>query len=102
MANLKSSERSARVTERNRIQNRPLKSTIKTQITKTQKLIEGQDIEAAKASATAAVSALDRAVKRKVIHPNNAARHKSRLAKRLNKAQAGAQPPASEQPAPEE
>jgi small subunit ribosomal protein S20 len=37
-----------------------------------------------------AISALDRAARKGVIHPNNAARRKSRLVKRLNKQAAGA------------
>ena len=38
---------------------------------------------------TDAFSALDRAASKGVIHPNNASRRKSRLAKSLNKARSG-------------
>jgi small subunit ribosomal protein S20 len=40
--------------------------------------------EEAKAATLAAISALDRAVRKGVIHRNNAARRKSRLMKKLN------------------
>ena len=41
-------------------------------------------LEEARAATVAAISSLDRAAKKGVIHPNNAARRKSRLMKRLN------------------
>jgi small subunit ribosomal protein S20 len=45
--------------------------------------IEGQDPETAKAAVAEAISALDRAAEKGIIHKNNAARRKSRLMKRL-------------------
>ena len=86
MANSKSAEKAARVSERNRIRNRPLKSTAKTQISKTLKLIASNDMEAAQAAAVTAISALDKAAQKRAIHPNNAARRKSRLMKHLKQA----------------
>jgi len=44
-------------------------------------------MEAARGAVVAAISSLDRAAAKGVIHPNNAARRKSRLMKKLNKAQ---------------
>lgn len=65
-----------------RLHNRSVKSLVKTQITKARVAIStGQDAEEA---VRAAVSELDRAAKKGVIHRNNAARRKSRLMKRLN------------------
>ena len=97
MASSKSAEKSARVSERNRIQNRPIKSAVKTQISKTLRLIASQDMEAAQAAAVVAISTLDKAAQKGVIHPNNAARRKSRLMHKLNPALASAQHgPASE------
>jgi len=43
-------------------------------------------MEAAGEAVVAAVSVLDRAAKKGVIHPNKAARRKSRLMKKLNEA----------------
>jgi small subunit ribosomal protein S20 len=44
-------------------------------------------MDAAKVAVVEAAAALDRAAKKGVIHPNNAARRKSRMAKQLNAAQ---------------
>lgn len=46
--------------------------------------IQAGDQEAAQAAVTSAVSALDRTASKKVIHPNNAARRKSRLMAKFN------------------
>ena len=61
----------------------------KTNVTKAEKLIFSGELEAAREAVAAAVSSLDRAAEKGVIHPNNAARRKSRLLKKLNQAQAG-------------
>jgi len=49
-------------------------------------IVDGQ-LEEAEVMARQAVSALDRAAQRGVIHKNNAARRKSRLLKHLRQAQ---------------
>jgi small subunit ribosomal protein S20 len=80
-----------RVAERRRKQNRPIKTRVKNAL--------GKAIDAIASSAgagdtteavTEAISQLDRAASKGVIHPNNAARRKSRLMKRLNAARASA------------
>jgi len=58
----------------------------RTNITKAEKLIFSGELEAAREAVLVAVSSLDRAAEKGVIHPNNAARHKSRLMKKLNDA----------------
>ena len=68
-------------------QNRVVKAAIKTHVTKALKLIADKDAAAADA-VKASVSALDKAATKKVLHPNAAARRKSRLVKKLNKAAA--------------
>ncbi len=66
--------------------NKAIRSEVKTDLAKAEKLIaEGNKAEAKKAVATA-ISALDNSVGKKNIHANNAARRKSRLVKKLNKA----------------
>lgn len=68
--------------QKRRLHNRSIKSAVRTQITKARQAIaSGNDAEAA---VRAAVSDLDRAAKKGVIHRNNAARRKSRLMKQLN------------------
>lgn len=49
--------------------------------------MESKDSEAAKAAALAAIKALDKAAEKGILHKNNAARRKSRLMKRLARAQ---------------
>ncbi len=68
--------------QKRRLHNRSIKSQVKTQVTKARQAIAAEaDAEAA---VRAAVSELDRAAKKGVIHRNNAARRKSRLMKQLN------------------
>ncbi len=77
-----------RVAERKRIRNKSIRSLCKTNITKAEKLIFSGELEAARQAVAAAISSLDKAAEKGVIHPNNAARRKSRLMKKLNEAQA--------------
>ena len=84
----KSAKKQVRVNERNRLRNKSIRSLCKTSITKAEKLIFSDDLEAAQKAVVAAISALDKAAEKGVIHPNNVARRKSRLMQKLNKAQA--------------
>lgn len=72
--------------QKRRIVNRRSKSIVKTAITKARQAIVLPVVneEAAAAVVRAAVSELDKAAKKGVIHKNNAARRKSRLMKQLN------------------
>lgn len=82
MPNNASAEKRLRQEQKRRLRNRMVKSIVKTNVTKArQALVSGVDSEAA---VRAAVSELDRAAKKGVIHRNNAARRKSRLMKQLN------------------
>ena len=84
MAKLKSSRGTAVAQERKAVRNRPIRSALKTAITKAEKMTQVGNVEEARELAIAAGSALDRAVIKGVIHPNNAARRKSRLMKKVN------------------
>lgn len=86
MANTKSAMKATRVHAKKTARNKPVRSYAKTAVTRARTLIEENNADAA-ASVREASSALDKAAKKGVIHPNNAARRKSRLAKELNKAQ---------------
>lgn len=86
MTGNKSVEKSARVAERRHKRNKAVRSTIKTYVTKAEKLISGKEADAAKEAVGAAISELDRATTKGVLHRNNAARRKSRLMKKLNQA----------------
>ena len=82
MPNNPSAAKRMRQEQKRRLHNRSIKSLVKTQITKARQAIDAEaDAEDA---VRAAVSELDRAAKKGVIHPNNAARRKSRLMKQLN------------------
>ena len=81
------SARSARVHERRRLRNAPLRSRAKTLITRARKLVDTED-ESANDAVTLAMPALDRAAKKGAIHSNNASRRKSRLMKLLHRSQA--------------
>ena len=83
MPNNASAEKRMRQERKRRMHNRMVKSIVKTQITKARQAIAGQTADA-EAAVRAAVSELDRAAKKGVIHKNNAARRKSRLMKQLN------------------
>ena len=80
----KSAQKRVRVSERRRLINKSIRNACKTSITKAEKLIFAGELESAQAAVAAAVSTLDRAAEKGVIHPNNAARRKSRLMKKLN------------------
>ncbi|MDB5099375.1 MAG: rpsT [Cyanobacteria bacterium RYN_339] len=84
---IKSGIKRVEVAERNRQRNNAVKSEVKTRNKQAMTAIETPGTEV-KAVATVAVSTIDRAAKKGVIHPNKAARLKSRLAKKVNAAAA--------------
>jgi small subunit ribosomal protein S20 len=91
MPNLRSAKKRMRIEEKRRARNKAVKSTVRTQITKAREGIASTPAEPQTEEAVRqAISALDRAVTKGVLHRNNAARRKSRLMARLNQAKAGA------------
>ena len=91
MPNLRSAKKRMRIEEKRRARNKAVKSTVRTQITQARESIAATPQEPQTEEAVReAISALDRAVTKGVLHRNNAARRKSRLMARLNKAQASA------------
>ena len=87
-----------RVAEKRRARNKSVRSQTKTNITKAEKLVFSGELETGKEAVVAAISSLDKAAEKGIIHSNNAARRKSRLMKKLNQAQASS----SVETAPEE
>ncbi len=81
----KSAQKATRAAGRRQERNTSIKSRVKTDIAKAERLIAAGDVKAAQAAVAKAVSVLDNAAGKKVMHANNAARHKSRLLKKLNK-----------------
>ena len=88
---IKSAQKRMRVSERQRLRNKSVRSLCKTNIIKAEKLIFSGELEEAQKAVVAAISSLDKAAEKGIIHPNNAARRKSRLMKKLNEVQ----PPSS-------
>ena len=84
MAHTKSAKKSIRIIEEKRSRNRSINSSVKTRITKAEKLIRGGEADVAGVAVREATIALDRAAQKGVIHSNNAARRKSRLMKKFN------------------
>ncbi len=90
MANSKSALKRAQIAERNRLRNRTYNSAVRTLMKKY--FVAVDDYKANPSpelkqevltQMSATYSKIDKAVKRGVFHPNNGARKKSRLAKRL-------------------
>ena len=81
MPKIKSAKKRMRQTITRTLRNRPKRSAIRTAVKKAREEPTAENVKAA-------TSALDRGARKKLIHPNAAARKKSRLAKRLAKASA--------------
>ncbi|MBI5739718.1 MAG: 30S ribosomal protein S20 [Nitrospirae bacterium] len=71
----------ARQAEALTLKNRSIKSTLKTLAKNVEAEVAGKNTEAAKAALNKAVSALDTAARKKIIHRNTAARRVSQLTK---------------------
>lgn len=86
MANIKSAIKRIRITQTKTLKNRMVKSSVKTFIRKFEDSIAAGNIEDAKKLYPRVSHVIDRAAAKGVIHHNTAARKKSRLALKLNKA----------------
>ncbi len=64
--------------------NRSVRSATRTHVAKAVRAIENGDVEQSESAVKRALKALDQTARKGVIHPNNAARRKSRLMKRFN------------------
>ena len=82
MPNIASSIRQLRTDAKRTIRNKGIRSECKSSITKAEKGITAGKADEAKTAAVTAISTLDKAAAKGIIHPNNAARRKSRLARR--------------------
>ena len=88
MANTKSSKKDLRRTAKRRVRNTATKSALKTYVKKVRVAATAGEGEATQKALVTAISALDKAAQRGIIHKNQAARRKSRIAKAANKAAA--------------
>jgi len=86
LANHKSALKRHRQSEKRRLRNASVKSSIKTQIKKVRAATAGGEAETAAEELKKAISLLDRAVTKGVLHRNNASRRISRLTVAANAA----------------
>jgi small subunit ribosomal protein S20 len=97
VANIKSAIKRVQITERNRLRNKSYKSAVKTLIKRYLTAVNEyganptpETLQEVQQRMAVAYSRIDKAVKRGVLHPNNGARKKSRLAKALKAKEATA------------
>ena len=83
MANTKSAIKRIRQNEKRRLRNRIFRGEARTFVKEARQAIQSEDLDEARAATLKAVSALDKAAVKGIIHRNNAARRKSRLMQRL-------------------
>lgn len=86
MPNTKSAKKRLRIEEKRRVRNHSIKSKVRTFVKKAREAINTAPEQPETTEALRqAISQLDRAVTKGVLHKNNAARRKSRLVQRLRK-----------------
>lgn len=83
VANIKSARKRARQADKHRLHNMGLRSRMRTQIKAVIKAIEKGDKAAATAAYQAAVPVIDSMINKRIISANKAARHKSRVNRRI-------------------
>lgn len=79
MANTLQAKKRARQAERHRQRNVAVRSALRTAIKRVLQAVANKDKDAAAKAYREAVSVIDRAKTKGLLHANNAARHKSRL-----------------------
>ncbi|HOJ34533.1 MAG TPA: 30S ribosomal protein S20 [Candidatus Hydrogenedentes bacterium] len=82
MANIKSAKKRIKQNERNRLRNISVRSRMKTFMKKALEAIAAKDTEKLGTTLPQALSEIDRAASKGVIHKNSAARKKSMLQRR--------------------
>lgn len=90
MPNIKSAKKRVRVTEKKNMENKALLSEVKTAIKKFNKELSAGNLTEAEKMYPETVSVIDGATAKGILHKNNAANKKSKLAKKLDKAKAPA------------
>ena len=83
MANSPQAKKRARQSEKRRAQNASQRSTVRTYIKRVLGAVEAKDTEAARGALVLALPMIDKMVTKGIMHKNQAARHKSRLTKKV-------------------
>jgi small subunit ribosomal protein S20 len=90
MPTTKSAKKRLRQSLERRTHNRSVKSAVKTQVRKVRQAVAAGEIDKAETEFRLAAKKLDRAGAKRVIHPNAAARTKSRLSHLIKSAKSKA------------
>ena len=85
MANTKQAKKRVRQAEKNRQHNASMRSMLRTHLKKVNTAIATGDANSASTALQKASSIIDRMAHKRIIHPNKAARHKSRFALKIKK-----------------
>ena len=88
MPNIASSKRQIRTDARRTLRNKNIRTHVKTEIDKAERLIATGKLDEAQKAVITAVGQLDKAAMKGVLHSNNTSRRKARLVAKLNKAKA--------------
>jgi small subunit ribosomal protein S20 len=85
LANIKSAIKRNKQNEKRRVRNRVYRGRARTYVRKAFTALDSNEVDSARTATVEAISALDKAAEKGVLHKNNAARRKSRLMRRLAK-----------------
>ena len=83
MANSQQARKRARQSEKRRVHNASQRSMVRTYIKRVDAAIAASDADAAGTALTEAIPLIDQMVSKGIMHKNKAARHKSRLNKKV-------------------
>lgn len=86
MPNIASAKKRLRQSIKRRARNRSVKSELRTEIRKVREAVAAGKVDQAESDMRVAVAKLDRAAVKRIIHPNRAARLKSRLSAKIKTA----------------
>ncbi len=87
---IKSSEKDLRRTERRTKRNRAAKGKLRSGVKRVRAALADGNAEVAASALATVTPVIDRAIGKGILHKNAAARHKSRLARQLNRAKSSA------------
>lgn len=83
MANIKSAIKRNKQNEKRRLRNRVYRGKARSFIKNARLAMDGENLVEAREATLLAISALDKAAEKGVLHKNNVARRKSRIMRRL-------------------
>ena len=83
MANIKSAKKRILVNRTKAERNKSIRSEVKSAIKKVEALVKENDLQAEKIALSDAFSIIDSACSKNILHANNAANKKARLAKKV-------------------